>query len=134
MLLSSGFLLMWAAWATVQLQHMGFSLWWLPLLWSTDSRVLWPQLLQHVGSVAVAPGLWSTASVVVAHGLSCFRACGIFPEQGSNWRLLHWQEDSLPLSLQESLEAFKFVFERDFHRVQNSRLAEFHTPALPLLF
>ena len=27
----------------------------------------------------------------------------------------------------------KFVFERDFHQVQNSRLAGFHTPALPLL-
>ena len=31
-------------------------------------------------------------------GLSCSRACGIFPDQGSNPCLLHWQVDSLPLS------------------------------------
>ena len=34
--------------------------------------------------------LWSTGSVVVAHGLSCSAACGIFPDQGLNPRLLHW--------------------------------------------
>ena len=28
--------------------------------------------------------LWSTGSIVVVHGLSCFMACGIFPDQGSN--------------------------------------------------
>ena len=36
-------------------------------------------------------------SVVVAHGLSCSVACGIFPDQGSNPCLLHWQADSQPL-------------------------------------
>ena len=35
-------------------------------------------------SVVVARGLWSAGSVVVAHGLSCSAACGIFPDQGSN--------------------------------------------------
>ena len=34
------------------------------------------------------------------HGLSCSAACGIFPDQGSDLRLLHWQADSLPLSHQ----------------------------------
>ena len=34
--------------------------------------------------------------------LSCSRACGIFPDQGSNPCLLHWQADSLPLSHQRS--------------------------------
>ena len=34
----------------------------------------------------------------MAHGLSCSMACGIFPDQGSNPCLLHWQVDSLPLS------------------------------------
>ena len=53
-------------------------------------------------STAVAPGLQSTDSVVVAHGLSCSAACEIFPGQGSNSGLLHWQADSLPLSLQGS--------------------------------
>ena len=33
-------------------------------------------------------------SVVVAHGLSCSTACGIFPDQGSNPCPLHWQADS----------------------------------------
>ena len=41
---------------------------------------------------ARALGTW--ASVVVAHGLSCSAACGIFPDQGSNPCPLHWQEDS----------------------------------------
>ena len=37
-----------------------------------------------MGSIIAAPGLWSTGSIVVAHGLSCPAACGIFPDQGSN--------------------------------------------------
>ena len=35
-------------------------------------------------SVVAAPGLWSTGSTAVTHGLSCSVACGIFPDQGSN--------------------------------------------------
>ena len=43
--------------------------------------------------------LWSTssrhrASVVVARGLSCPEACGIFPEQGSHACPLHWQVEA----------------------------------------
>ena len=53
-------------------------------------------------SVVVAPGPWSTGSIVVAHGLSCSMACRIFPDQGSNLRLLDWKADSLPLSHQGS--------------------------------
>ena len=33
-------------------------------------------------------------AVVVAPGLSCSAACGIFPDQGSNPCPLHWQADS----------------------------------------
>ena len=33
-------------------------------------------------------------SVVVAHGLSCSTACGIFLEQELNLCPLHWQVDS----------------------------------------
>ena len=33
---------------------------------------------------AVFHGVQSTGSTVVAHGLSCSSACGIFPDQGSN--------------------------------------------------
>ena len=56
------------------LRCTGFSLRRLLLLWSTGCR--------HEGSV------------VVAHGLSCSAACGIFPDHGSNPYPLHWQADS----------------------------------------
>ena len=49
-------------------------------------------------SAAVAPRLWSTGSIAVAHGLSYSTACGIFLDQSLNPCLLHWQVDSLPLS------------------------------------
>ena len=63
-------------------QCAGFSLWWLLLLWSPGSR--------RVGfSSCSTQGL-----VVVAHGLCCSVACGIFPDQGSNPCPLHWQVDS----------------------------------------
>ena len=52
------------------------------------------QQLWHTGSVVVACGLQSTASVVVAHRLSCSAVCGIFLDQGSNPCPLHWQTDS----------------------------------------
>ena len=69
----------------------GPSFQWLLLFPSMGSRA-------HRTSVAGAPGLWSTGSVVVAHGLSCSVACGIFLDLGLNPRLLHWQADCLPLS------------------------------------
>ena len=40
------------------------------------------------------PKLYSTDSVVVAHGLSCSTACGIVLDQGWNLCLLHWQAGS----------------------------------------
>ena len=40
-------------------------------------------------------------SVVVALGLNCSEAYGIFPDQGLNLCLLHCQADSLPLNHQE---------------------------------
>ena len=51
--------------------------------------------------------LWSTGSrcagsAVVAHGPSCSAARGIFPDQGSDPCLLHWQADSQPLRHQGS--------------------------------
>jgi len=53
-----------------------------------------------MGSVVVAPRLQSIGSVVVAHGLSCSVACGIFLDQGLNPCPLHWFMDSSPLSHQ----------------------------------
>ena len=41
-------------------------------------------------------------SAIAAHGPSCSAACGIFPDQGSNPCLLHWQADSQPLRHQGS--------------------------------
>ena len=55
-----------------------------------------------MGSVVGDPWLWSTGSVVVAHGLCYSRARGIFPDQGSSLCLLHRQVDSLALSHQGS--------------------------------
>ena len=68
---------------------MGFSLWWLLLLWSI--------------------GTW--ASVVVAHGPSCSATCGIFLDQGSNLCPLHWQADSYPLCHQGRPQ---YCFNHDF--------------------
>ena len=50
----------------------------------------------HCGgfSCCRAWALGAQASVVVAHGLSCSAACGIFPDQGSSLCPLHWQADS----------------------------------------
>ena len=73
------FLQLWQVGATLQLQCVGFSLWWLLLLWSTGFRVCEPQ---H--SVVAVPRLQGLGSVVVVHGLSCCPACGIFPDQGLN--------------------------------------------------
>ena len=76
-------------WGCSSFQSEGFSFWQLLLLQSTGSRARAPQL-QHVGLV------------VVAHELSCPEAYGIFPDQGSNPRSLHWQADSQPLDQQKS--------------------------------
>ena len=54
-----------------------------------------PLLLRSTGSRRAG-------SVIVAHGLSCSVACGIFPDQGSNPCPLHWQADSQPLRHQGS--------------------------------
>ena len=55
----------------------------------------WPLPLRSTGSRR-------TGSVVVAHGLSCSAACGIFPDQGSNPCPPPWQADSQPLRHQGS--------------------------------
>ena len=54
-----------------------------------------PLLLRSTGSRRAG-------SAIVAHGLSCSAACGIFPGQGSNPCPLHWQADSHPLRHQGS--------------------------------
>ena len=81
-----------------------------------------PWLQSTWASAVAAPRLYSTGSIAVAHGRSCSQhggsshirdrtrgtraqlltAWGLFPHQGSNPCLLHWQADSLPLSHQGS--------------------------------
>ena len=60
------------------------------------------------------------------HGLSCSAACGIFPDQRSNPSLLHWQADSLPLSLLGS-PYLPFLNIR-FYRVKHTPLLCMETP------
>ena len=47
-----------------------------------------------LGFCCGARALGPQASVVVARGLSCSAACGIFLDSGSNPCPLHWQVDS----------------------------------------
>ena len=51
--------------------------------------------VQRAGSRARRlQSLYTKASVVEDPGLSCSELCGIFPQQGLNPCLLHWQADS----------------------------------------
>ena len=70
----------------------------LGVLTAVASLVAEPGLQGTRASLGAAPRLQSTGSVVVVHGLCCSVTYGIFPSQGSNPHLLHWQTDSLPLS------------------------------------
>ena len=76
------------------LRYVGFSLRWLLMLWSTGSRCAGFSSCGSGLSSYGSQALGAQASVVVAHGLSCSVACGIFPDQESNPRPLHWQADS----------------------------------------
>ena len=54
-----------------------------------------PELLLAAGSLVAEHELQGEqALVAAAHRLSRSAACGIFPDQGSNPRPLHWQADS----------------------------------------
>ena len=68
----------------------GFSIQRLLLLQSMGSRMSGPQELRHLGSVIMAPGL------------GCSSACGIFLDQGSNRCPLHCKADSQLLGYQGS--------------------------------
>ena len=83
------------------------------------------RLLTEVASLVAEQRLQGTGSVVVMRSLSCSEACGVFPNQGSNLCLLHWQADSLPLSPQDSpapaflntLPHWKNVFKKFAHLI-----------------
>ena len=63
--------------------------------------LLWPLFAEH--------GSGHAGSVVVAHGLGCSAACGIFPDQGLNPCPLHQQADSQPLRHQGSPLSKSFI-------------------------
>ena len=72
----------------------GFSLPWFLLLWSTGCRPWWLWLSgSSVGVSSCGP-----------HGVSCFAARRIVPDQELNPYPLHWKADSQPLSHQGSPE------------------------------
>ena len=65
--------------------------------------------LRHAGLVAAASGSGAQAQQLWHMSLvSCCVAFGIFPDQGSNPCLLHWQAVSLPLSPQGSPDWVNF--------------------------
>ena len=66
---------------------------------------------------SVAPRLESTGSIAVACRLSCSVGCGIFPDQGLNPSLLHWQAESLPLSHQGNPDIYNM-----FHEIREKAL------------
>ena len=64
--------------------------------------------MRLMDSVVAAPLAESTGSIAVVPRLSCFAACGIFPDQGAGSCLLHGQVDFLPLSYQGSPSMYIF--------------------------
>ena len=84
------------------LWYTGFSLRWLLLLRSMDSKAHGLKQLQHMGLVVVAPEFESTGSVVVVMGLVALRH--VQCSQTRDWTQcpLHWQVDFLPLDHQGS--------------------------------
>ena len=76
-------------------------------------------------SCCAAPALGAQASAVEAHGLSCFKARGIFPDHGLNPRPLHGQADSQPLAHQGSPNHIFFI-----HLSVDGHLGCFHILAV----
>ena len=60
-------------------------------------------LVAQSGFLAAEHGPWRSGSVVMAPGRRSSAAPGIFPDQGSNPCLLHWQADPQTLNHQGSL-------------------------------
>ena len=81
------------AFSSCQLQQAGAALW----LWCEGFSLQWLLLLWITGmwaSRVSALGLQSLGSLIVAHELSCPKACGIFLHQGLDQCPLHCKADS----------------------------------------
>ena len=111
------FIYFWLCWVFVSMQ--GFSLVVASgghsSLRCTGLSLSWPLLLRGTGSRRAG-------SVVVAHGPSCFAACGIFPDHGSNPCPLHWQADSQPLRHQGSPQFLLHLLMKFFCKIEFSLL------------
>ena len=70
-----------------------------------------------MGSVAEVPGLQSTGTVVMVHGLGCSKVYGVVSNLGLNQCLLHREADSLPQSHQGSPQ---FIFSGNLYSVLRS--------------
>lgn len=81
-----------------------------------------------------APALGIRASVAVAHGPSCYAACGIFPERGSNLWPPNWQMDPQPLDHQEvpPVRPFMTLVKFSFHPHPTPPSTAGQTPTLVL--
>ena len=87
------------------------------LLTAVASLVAEYRLQSAQASVVAAHGLSSCGSwalehrldKLLVHWLSCFEACGILPDQGSNPCLWHWQIVSLPLNHQGSSDTKSYL-------------------------
>ena len=68
---------------------------------------------------------YSRGSTVVVQWLSCSEVCGIFSDQGSNSRLLHWQVDSYLLYPQGS-PLLHFLSTKGLFRLTNYSFKKLH--------
>ena len=92
------------------------------------------RLLTAVASLVAAPRLWSTGSAVVGHECNCSATCGIFPDQGSNLCLLHWQADSLPQGHQGSPSSALHLIQQVLRKCLPERPGWLHRCATRRLF
>ena len=90
-------------WAFLQLQQAGRGDWGVnSSLWCTGFSLRWLLTLRSTGCRQAA--FRSCSSRALEHGLSCSRACGFFPDQGSNPRscigrkiLIHCASREVPI-------------------------------------
>ena len=71
-------------------------------------------LLAVLGLRSCGSQTLSTSSIIMAHGLSCSGAHGIFLGQGSNPCLLRWQADSLPLATRKAPSFYYCLLVRSY--------------------
>ena len=98
-------------------------------LWRTGATLHRGARASHCRSLSLrSTGSRRAGSVVVAQGLSCSAACGIFPDQGSNPCPLHRQADSQPLRHQGSPDHFFSIKETWTENKRDMNVLVSHEP------